>query len=121
MVDSEHFYTARHEAADIFSGRKQWLMEFFYRQMRSTHKVLMEDAKKPVGGQWNFDHDNRKPWRGTPAEPQDPRTVHDHSRLWESIVAAGVKSFGAPRADRLAWALNRAEALQQLDAFIVHA
>ena len=78
----------------------------------------MEDAKKPVGGQWNFDHDNRKPWRGTPAEPQDPRTLHDHSPLWQSIVAAGVKSFGAPHADRLAWALNRDEALQQLDAFI---
>ncbi|HEU4817705.1 cryptochrome/photolyase family protein [Janthinobacterium sp.] len=121
MVDSEHFYTARNEAADIFAGRKQWLMEFFYRQMRGTHQVLMEDAKKPVGGQWNFDHDNRKPWRGTPAEPQDPRTAHDHSRLWESIVAAGVKSFGAPHADRLAWALNRAEALQQLDAFIERA
>ncbi|KAB0325383.1 cryptochrome/photolyase family protein [Janthinobacterium sp. PLB04] len=121
MVDSDHFYTARHEAADIFAGRKQWLMEFFYRQMRSKHQVLMEDAKKPVGGQWNFDHDNRKPWRGTPAEPQDARTVHDHSRLWQSIVAAGVKSFGAPHADRLAWALNRGEALQQLDAFIERA
>jgi deoxyribodipyrimidine photolyase-related protein len=121
MVDSEHFYTARNEAADIFAGRKQWLMEFFYRRMRSTHQVLMEDAKNPVGGQWNFDHDNRKPWRGTPAEPQDPRTLHDHGQLWATIVAAGVKSFGAPQADRLAWALNRDEALQQLDAFIVRA
>ncbi|MBG6220437.1 deoxyribodipyrimidine photolyase-related protein [Janthinobacterium sp. CAN_S1] len=118
MVDSEHFYTTRNEAADIFAGRKQWLMEFFYRQMRSKHQVLMEDAKKPVGSQWNFDHDNRKPWRGTPAEPQDARTLHDHGQLWASIVAAGVNSFGNPKADQLAWALNRDEALQQLDAFI---
>jgi deoxyribodipyrimidine photolyase-related protein len=118
MVDSEHFYSPRHHAADIFAGRKQWLMEFFYRQMRVEHRVLMEDARQPVGGQWNYDADNRKPWRGTPAEPADPRTLHDHSRLWNTIVDAGVASFGNPNADRLAWALNREEALQQLDAFI---
>ena len=121
MVDSEHFYTTRNEAADIFTGRKQWLMEFFYRQMRVVHQVLMADAKKPVGDQWNFDADNRKPWRGEPAEPPDPRTVHDHSRLWQTIVGAGVASFGKPKADQFPWALNRDEALQQLDAFIANA
>ncbi|WP_300759665.1 cryptochrome/photolyase family protein [Janthinobacterium sp.] len=121
MVDSDHFYTTRNAAADIFAGRKQWLMEFFYRQMRVAHGVLMADAKKPVGDQWNFDHDNRKPWRGTPAEPKDPRILHDHSLLWNTIVAAGVKSFGAPKADCLPWALSREEALLQLDAFIGNA
>ncbi len=121
MVDSDHFYTTRNEASDIFTGRKQWLMEFFYRQMRVAHRVLMEDAKKPLGDQWNYDHDNRKPWRGAPPEPQDARTSHDHSALWKTIVDAGVKSFGNPKADQLAWALNREEALQQLDAFIDNA
>lgn len=121
MVDSDHFYTARHQAADMFAGRKQWLMEFFYRQMRVEHQVLMEGAKQPAGGQWNYDHDNRKPWRGKPAEPVDTRRLHDHSSLWATITGAGVKSFGNPQADRLPWPLNREEALQQLDAFIDHA
>ena len=121
MVDSDHFYTTRNHTADIFTGRKQWLMEFFYRQMRVEHGVLMADSKKPLGEQWNFDHDNRKPWRGEPAEPHDARTLHDHSALWKIIVDAGVKSFGNPKAAELAWALNRDEALQQLDAFIRHA
>lgn len=121
MVDSEHFYTSRNEVSDIFSGRKQWLMEFFYRQMRVTHRILMKDAKEPLGEQWNFDHDNRKPWRGTPPEPPDTRTLHDHSDLWQSIVDAGVKSFGNPQAKQLQWPLNRQEALHQLDAFIDNA
>ncbi|NMM38169.1 MAG: cryptochrome/photolyase family protein [Glaciimonas sp.] len=121
MVDSDHFYTTRNRAADIFTGRKQWLMEFFYRRMRVEHQVLVEDSKKPLGGQWNYDHDNRKPWRGIPAEPQDARALHDHSGLWKTVVDAGVKSFGNPKADQLAWALNREEALQQLDAFINNA
>ena len=120
MFDSEHFYTTRNQAADIFADRKQWLMEFFYRQMRVEHKVLMDNGKKPLGGQWNYDQDNRKPWRGVPVEPEDARTMHDHSSLWQTIVEAGVKSFGSPKQDQLSWALNRDEALEQLDAFIVH-
>lgn len=120
MFDTGHFYTGRHEAADLFAGRKQWLMEFFYRQMRVQHGVLMDGAK-PVGGQWNYDVENRKPWRGLPAEPIDARPCHDHSLLWQTIQAAGVASFGSPHAWQFPWPLNRAEALVQLDAFVRYA
>ena len=34
-------------------------MEFFYRTMRKQYKVLMA-GDEPIGGQWNFDADNRK-------------------------------------------------------------
>ncbi len=121
MVDTEHFLTTRDEAAQLFAGRRQWLMEHFYRRMRTQHHVLLDDAGNPVGGQWNFDHDNRKPWPGLPREPADPRTRHDHSALWATIVAAGVRSFGEPSAARFAWPLDRDEALRQLDAFVEHA
>jgi len=117
MVDSEHFFSGRHEVAEMFGERKQWLMESFYRQMRRRHGVLLDDGE-PAGGQWNYDSANRKPWRGTPAEPPDARTLHDHSALWDSIVGAGVRSFGDPCAARLPWPLDRAQALVQLDAFI---
>ncbi len=121
QVDSEHFYTQRHEAADLFANRKQWLMESFYRHMRQRHSVLMDAAGKPAGGQWNFDADNRKPWKGSPPEPPDLRPEHDHSALWVSIQAAGVQSFGQPNADHFRWPINRAEALQQLKHFVTHA
>ncbi|QRX82797.1 cryptochrome/photolyase family protein [Glaciimonas sp. PAMC28666] len=121
MVDSEHFYTRREEAAELFGGRKKWLMEHFYRQMRIKHGVLLEADGKPVGGQWNYDHDNRKSWPGLPSEPADGRVTHDHSTLWETIEAAGVQSFGRPNAAQFPWPLNRSEALQQLDGFIADA
>jgi deoxyribodipyrimidine photolyase-related protein len=69
QIDSEHFYTQRHEAAALFANRKQWLMEHFYRHMRQRHQVLMDGADKPAGAKWNLDADNRKPWKGTPPEP----------------------------------------------------
>lgn len=120
MCDSEHFFTTRHEAGEIFKGQKSWLMERFYRQMRTKHKVLMLDAKKPVEGQWNFDHENRKRWTGTPPEPKDQRTRHDHSALWKIIENSGVQTMGAPYAADFAWPLNRKEALADLDRFIEH-
>jgi deoxyribodipyrimidine photolyase-related protein len=118
MVDSEHFYTSRDEARVLFEGRHQWLMEHFYRQMRIKHNVLMSAPRKPIGAKWNFDHDNRKSWPGTPREPEDVRPLHDHSRLWQTINEAGVKSFGRPSAAAIPWPLNRSEALTQLENFI---
>jgi deoxyribodipyrimidine photolyase-related protein len=61
VLEDERFIcsTARFNAwAD--DGRKQLRMEFFYRDMRRLTGLLM-DGDKPIGGQWNFDHDNRKP------------------------------------------------------------
>ena len=121
MVDSEHFYTARNEAAQIFAQRRSWVMDHFYRHMRTKHRVLMDSSNKPIGGQWNYDHDNRKPWLGSPPEPADTRVRHDHSALWQSIVNAGIQSFGQPNAAQLAWPINRSEALKQLDQFVASA
>ncbi len=118
MVSSEHFYTERLETAELFKTQKQWLMERFYRQMRVKHRVLIDASKKPEGGQWNFDHDNRKRWNGTPPEPVDHTRRHDHSSLWAEIQAAGVESFGEPQCNAFRWPTNRAEALDDLERFI---
>ena len=118
MCGSEHFYTTRHEAGEIFKGQKSWLMERFYRQMRTKHHVLMQDSKRPVQGQWNFDHENRKRWSGTPAEPKDHRVRHDHTSLWKTIEQSGIKTFGQPQASEFAWPLNRSEALVDLERFM---
>lgn len=118
MVSSEHFYTERLETAELFKTQKQWLMERFYRQMRVKHRVLIDASKKPEGGQWNFDHDNRKRWNGTPPEPVDHTRRHDHSSLWAEIKAAGVESFGEPQCNAFRWPTNREEALDDLERFI---
>jgi deoxyribodipyrimidine photolyase-related protein len=120
-VDSGHFLAARDAVADFFGTRKRWTMELFYRQMRQRHGILLEPDGGPLGGRWNFDAENRKPWRGEPPEPPDLRPIHDHGSLWASIEAAGVASFGDPSADAFRWPIDRDEALGQLDAFVEHA
>ncbi|NBW70327.1 MAG: cryptochrome/photolyase family protein [Bacteroidetes bacterium] len=39
--------------------KKGWRMEFFYREMRRKTGYLME-GEHPVGGEWNYDKENRK-------------------------------------------------------------
>jgi deoxyribodipyrimidine photolyase-related protein len=41
------------------SGKSQLRMEFFYREMRKDTGLLLDDGQ-PVGGQWNYDAENRK-------------------------------------------------------------
>ena len=38
-------------------------MESFYRHQRTRLGILM-NGTKPVGGKWNFDHENRKRYDG---------------------------------------------------------
>ena len=121
VMDSEHFLTQRGELAALMGQRKQWLMEHFYRHMRRRYKLLLDADSAPEGGQWNYDHDNRKRWPGTPPAPADWRPQHDHSDLWRMVQRAGVQSFGDPQAAALRWPLNRIEALACLDAFITTA
>ncbi|MCA8942822.1 MAG: cryptochrome/photolyase family protein [Planctomycetes bacterium] len=49
-----------------------WRMDAFYRHVRRTTGILMQDGK-PIGGRFSFDTENRKPWRGEPAAPEVPR------------------------------------------------
>ncbi|NMG01568.1 cryptochrome/photolyase family protein [Azoarcus taiwanensis] len=117
VVDAEHFLCVRNELAAFFSERVP-RMEYFYREMRRHHRVLLEVGGKPVGGRWNFDADNRARWPGDPLAPDWPWQPADLSELWDEIREAGVRTMGEPNAAALAWPLSRAQARVGLAAFV---
>ena len=119
-VDTEHFLTTRSDLAQHFKGKKQWLMESFYRAMRKRLGVLMNDQGEPQGGQWNFDADNRKPYKGNPPPPPAARATQDLSALWGTIQATGIHTFGNPQASQFVWPTSRAQALHDLEHFVAH-
>lgn len=65
LTTGEDFDTA-------LGNNKHWRMDFFYRHVRRTTGILMEDDE-PVGGKFSFDAENREPWRGQPEAPEPPR------------------------------------------------
>ncbi|WP_245583317.1 cryptochrome/photolyase family protein [Oceanospirillum beijerinckii] len=57
--EDDRFLCTQQAFAHWAEGKKQLRMEFFYREMRKRYSILME-GKQPVGGQWNYDSQNRK-------------------------------------------------------------
>ena len=55
------FFCSAERFARWAKGRRELRMEFFYREMRREHGVLLDASGAPEGGAWNFDRENRKP------------------------------------------------------------
>ncbi len=101
-------------------GRKQLRMEYFYREMRRETGLLM-DGGDPVGGQWNFDHDNRKPAKPDLLRARPLRFAPD--AVTQDVISLVKARFPAHfgTAQPFGWATDRTGALLALDHFIIHA
>ncbi len=117
VVDTEHFLSARTDLGNFFTGKKQLLMESFYRMMRKRYRLLM-DGDQPLFGQWNFDHDNRKklPNNHSPIEPY--LCFNSVDEVYQEIIVSGVKTIGTVDVDHFIWPINRKQAFDVLDFFI---
>lgn len=119
VVSAEHFLLARDEAAARFATKVP-RMEFFYRDLRRRHAILLEPDGEPRGGRWNFDVENREKWPSNPPAPAWPWQRHDLRALWSEITAAGVQTMGEPSVESFGWPLSRREARAWLADFITH-
>ncbi|MFN4146070.1 MAG: cryptochrome/photolyase family protein [Runella sp.] len=117
VYDTEHFYTSRYELAEMFRGKKTYLMETFYRTMRKKHNVMM-NGSEPIGGQWNYDGSNRKPFKGQPSQIPIHQCAHDYREIEREIQKAGVSCFGRSLAERFPWPTTRKQCLEALAFFL---
>ena len=111
------FLSTPHEFSIWASGRKQLRMEYFYREMRQKHAVLMADGQ-PIGGQWNYDTDNRKPPDDSLSIPSPYQTnIDDITQQVISLVSDRFDDhFGDIAPFQLA--VTREQALHALNQFI---
>jgi deoxyribodipyrimidine photolyase-related protein len=92
-------------------------MEFFYREMRRASGLLME-GDEPAGGQWNFDHDNRK---ALPKDVKPPKRLRfEPDAITREVMAMVAQRFPDHFGDLepFGWAVTREDALEALDHFI---
>ena len=116
-----HFLCPREEFARYAKGRKQLRMEFFYRQMRRQHRVLME-GHEPVGGAWNFDAENRQSF-GQSGPGSVPRPIPfppDATTLAVVEVVRRTFSKHPGNLDKFDWPVTRPEAQHALADFIAN-
>ena len=117
VVDSEHFFSSRNELGDFFEGKKTFLMESFYRNMRKKHDVLMENDK-PLNGKWNYDEDNRKKLPKN-HKPITPLVFNNNvSDILAEIHKTDIKTIGTIDAENFVWPINRKQSLELLEFFV---
>ena len=117
--EDEHFLCSQSEFEDHARGRKSLRMEFFYREMRRKHDVLM-DGKDPVGGGWNFDKENRESF-GKQGPPQSPKTRGcPPDAITQEIIELVNLRFPDHPGDlkQFIWPVTPKQAEQALDQFI---
>ncbi|WP_169566412.1 cryptochrome/photolyase family protein [Sneathiella limimaris] len=115
--EDTRFLCTQDEFAEWAKGRKNLRMEYFYREMRKMHDILMQ-GDKPEGGQWNYDSENRKPPREGLNIPS-PYTCDGDDITQEvlSLVSDRFKEhFG--ELEPFNFAVTRKEALKVLDRFV---
>jgi deoxyribodipyrimidine photolyase-related protein len=114
-------FLCTHAAFDAWAeGRRELRMEYFYRDMRRRHGVLMEADGKPAGGRWNYDADNRKgPDKGLTGPP---RLSFKKDAITLKVLDLVRRRFpdGYGRLEPFHFAVTRRQALKELDHFIAH-
>ena len=120
--EDPHFHGTVRTFAERARGRKSLRMEYFHRERPKRHSVLMEAgwASMPLGGQWNFDAENRESPGAAGPGPLPLRSTFEPDEMTREVIALVNTRFpGHPGTlGNFAWPVTRAQALQSLQAFI---
>ncbi len=118
VVDNDLFLCSREEFEEWAPSSGRYRHEDFYRFMRRKTGYLMDDGD-PVGGEWNYDDQNRE----TPPEgyefPAPPEFDHDEStRETMRWVDEEFDTWGAADPEEFPWPVTRRQAVRALRAFV---
>ena len=119
ILEDRRFVSSRQNFADWAGGRKQLRMEYFYRDMRRSTGLLM-DGDKPIGGEWNFDSQNRQPFQGKHPLHQPEKFTRDN--IDNTVLNLVAREFADHPGSltNFNWPTTREQALLALTGFIEH-
>ena len=101
-------------------GKRELRMEYFYREMRRRHAILLEADGTPAGARWNFDKDNRRPPSKGLTSP--PRLSFRKDEITLAVLDMVRNRFPEQygRLEPFHFAVTRRQALRELAHFIAH-
>ncbi len=116
--EDDRFLCSKKEFSQWAEGKKQFLMEYFYRDMRKKYNILMTQDGSPIGGAWNYDKENRKPPIQGLTSPK--RMCHKKSSILKEVLSLVANNFSGHFGvlEPFHYALTRQQALLELDDFI---
>ncbi len=121
VLEDVHFLSDLGAFESWAQGRKELVLESFYRMLRKRHDVLLTDDE-PQGGRWNFDEDNRKSFgKQGPGEIKAPRRFRPDD-VTKQVVELVERRFGdhPGSLEHFDLPVNRKEARAALRDFVAH-
>lgn len=120
VVETEHFYLKDSELNTYFSKGKRHRLESFYRKLRKQFNLLMS-GDEPLGGQWNFDADNRHKFKKADiaAMPEPLLFANTTSEITARLARHKINTIGTV-GEQLVWPVNRTQANALLHFFCQH-
>jgi deoxyribodipyrimidine photolyase-related protein len=132
--EDRHFYSTPSDFAQWAKGRKSLTMEYWYRQQRQTHGILVEPDGEPVGGTWNLDAENRQSFGKGGPDPKPTPLPKPKSGAgkdaaagwaWDEITRDVVRTVqerlrlpGEIQEGRLQWPVTHEQAQEALRHFV---
>jgi len=119
--EDPHFLCSHHDFETFAKGKKRVIMENFYRIMRRREHVLM-NGDDPIGGEWNFDSENRKSFGSKGPQGIHPPLRFPPDTITQHVIQEVTERFAdhPGTLDEFAWPVTRDTALQSLHDFIEH-
>jgi deoxyribodipyrimidine photolyase-related protein len=117
LVPNRQFLVGRFDPYPDAEPDRRVVMEHFYRKMRRRFGVLMTPDGEPMGGQWNYDAQNRKPLPRSTRPPAAPAFRPDDITrgVMAEVEDAGL---GVGTAHGFDLAVTREQALSAFDDFL---
>ncbi|MBV6640320.1 MAG: cryptochrome/photolyase family protein, partial [Cyclobacteriaceae bacterium] len=120
FYESLAFINRRTDLETFFKpDKKKYFQTEFYIQQRKSLGILLDDTKKPIGGKWSFDQENRKkyPKKSTPPSISYPSAGSDFKSAVEYINQYFPENWGNLGSYRL-YPTNFSEAKSWLTQFL---
>lgn len=117
-----HFFSTIAQFTAHAAGRKQLRLEYWYRELRRAHGVLLDAEGGPEGGDWNFDSENRGafPKKG-PGRLPAPRAFTPDATTREVLALVHSRFASHPgKLDAFDWPVTPQQARDALDDFLMH-
>ena len=117
FTEDDRFVCSKAEFERWAEGRKSLRMEHFYRHLRKKTGWLM-DGKKPEGGKWNYDTENRKALADGVSVPI--RRGFRPDPITREVIGLVGRRFAGHFGDLepFRWAVTREKALHRLRHFV---
>ena len=121
--EDRHFLVSADDFREHSRDRKALRLEYFYRDQRKRLKILMDpdsQYKAPLGGQWNFDADNREAFDSLGPDLLASPTRFKVDDITQDVIKLVSERFieHPGSLGEFSWPVTRQDALQSLEQFI---